>query len=50
MDDFKKIIDVFLDCMTIQFTVFNYKLTLLSVFICISLISLIIYAVLRIYR
>lgn len=50
MDDFEKVIDVLLDCMIIQFTVFGYKLTLLSVFIGTSLISLVIYGILKIYK
>ncbi len=50
MGDFKKIIDVLMECMTMNFTVFGYKLNLLSVFIGTSLISLAVYAVIRIYR
>ena len=50
MDDFKQIIDVIMECMTINFTVFGYKLNLLSVYIGTSLISLAVYAVIRVYR
>ena len=50
MEAFKLIIDTLLDCMTINFTVFGYKLNLLSVYIGTSLISIVVFGILRVYR
>lgn len=50
MSELQLLIDVLMRCMTMQFTVFGCTLSLFSVFIGLSLISLVIYAIVKLYN
>lgn len=49
MNDLRLILNELFNCMTIEFFVFGYKLSLFSVFIGMTLFSIVIYGVVRLF-
>lgn len=49
MNDLRLILNELFKCMTMEFIVFGYKLSLFSVFIGLTLLSIVIYGVVRLF-
>jgi len=50
MHDLELLLDILFRCMTMQFNVFGCTLSLFSIFIGMSLLSLVIFAIVKLYN